>query len=129
MMAGGHMDRRGLHIHIIIWIHIPEEGRTFMGKMRMRRMRGVRGAVLSVLLRCVDGSLRGQIVISKMRMRMRKMMVHHRRLLDSNLQSHFFFPPLLCFLFPPSTHLFLFSPPFSFCPITITFILSCYFYQ
>src|SRR5229473_1974185 len=50
----------------------------------VRRVRGVRGAVLSVLLRCVDGSLRGQIVISKMRMRMRKMMVHHRRLLDSN---------------------------------------------
>src|SRR6267154_3046038 len=110
-MVGEHMGR-GLRI---VWILILGGGRRFMGRMRMKKrmatmtmMMGVRGAVVSVLLRCVDDSSRGPITTSKtttMRMRKmktRKMMAHHRRRLDSNLQLHFV--ALSSFFFPPPTY-------------------------
>ena len=67
---------------------------------------GSAGSGVARLLRCVDDSSRGPIMTSKMRtmrtrrMKMRKMMSHHRRRLDSNLQLHFV-PLFLHFFFPP----------------------------
>ena len=96
----------------IIWILILGGGKMFMVRMKMKRtmtmMMGARGAVLSVLLRYADDSSRGPIMILKVAMTKmrRKMLAHHQRRLDLNLQLHFVSSFFFAFLFPsPVLHL------------------------